>query len=153
MYVSTFLFDFIKMASRNRFILLFVLMSFTLSSQNILGKWRTIHEKTGKPISIVELYEENGKVFGKIVEILEKEHEHDLCTKCDGNEKNSPILGLTIIKNMEKVGNYYKKGTIFHPVMGRKFRCRIKFLNDPDKIQVRGYFLFLYGTQYWERIK
>ncbi len=136
--------------------LLIVIITFTtihLFSQSIIGKWRTIHESTGKPISIVELYENKGKIFGKIVEILEKEHKNDLCVKCKGDEKNKPVLGLTIIKNMEKKGNYYRKGTIFHPVMGKTFRCRIKILDNPNKIQVRGYFLFLFGTQYWERLK
>ena len=128
-------------------------MSLNLSSQSLIGKWKTRHESSGKAISVVEFFEKNGKLFGKIVEILEKEHEKDLCQRCKGEEKNKPILGLTIIKNMEKDGNYYRKGTIFHPVLGKTFRCRIKFLkNDSNKIQVRGYFLFLFGTQYWERI-
>ncbi len=133
--------------------IVFLLVMLDLSGQSILGKWKTIHEKTGKPISVVEFYENNGKIFGKIVEILEEEHKNDLCSKCSGSEKNTPILGLDIIKDMERVGKYYKKGTIFHPVMGHRFKCRIKFLDDPDKIQVRGYLLFLYGTQYWERVK
>lgn len=128
-------------------------MSLNLSSQTLIGKWKTRHESSGKPISVVEFFEKNGKVFGKIVEILEKGHKNDLCKRCKGEEKNKPILGLIIIKNMEKDGNYYRKGTIFHPVLGKTFRCRIKFLkNNSNKIQVRGYFLFLFGTQYWERI-
>lgn len=31
--------------------------------------------------------------------------------------KNKPKLGLTTIKNSEKVGKLYKKTTIFHPVI------------------------------------
>lgn len=137
-------------------ILIFIFFSFAflskIASQDILGKWRTIHETTGKPVSIVELYQKEGKIFGKIVDILEKEHKNDLCTQCKGDQKNKPVLGLDIIKNMEKVGKYYKKGTIFHPVMGKNFKCRIKLLDNNTKLQVRGYFLFLYGTQYWEKI-
>lgn len=122
-------------------------------SQSILGKWKTIHQTSKKPVSIVEFFEKDGRIFGRIDKILEKEHQDDLCKKCKGNEKNAPILGLTIIKNMEKVDGYYTNGTIFHPVLGKTFRCRIKFLpNNPNVIQVRGYFLFFFGTQYWERI-
>ena len=135
-------------------LLLFLFILLPLSSQNIIGKWKTLHEKTKKPISIVEFYKRDGKVFGKIIEILEKEHENDLCTKCAGQEKNKPVKGLNIIKNMEKFDNEYTNGTIFHPVLGKNFECKIKFDNDnPDKIRVRGYLLFFYGTQFWERIE
>ena len=86
------------MKTRFLILLVFCFLTIHLTSQNILGKWRTIHESTGKPISVVELYEQDGKIFGKIVVILEKEHEKDLCVKCKGEEKNQPVLGLTIIK-------------------------------------------------------
>ena len=157
MYVLHQIIDYSNMFLSNitykRIILISILLiSLSGKSQSIIGKWKTLHESTGKPVSIVQLYEQDGKIFGKIVEILEKEHEKDLCVKCKGEEKNKPVLGLTIIKNMEKVGKFYKKGTIFHPVLGKTFRCRIKLLDNPDRIQVRGYFLFLFGTQYWERV-
>ena len=124
-----------------------------IQSQSIIGKWRTLHEKTGKPVSIVEFYNNNGKVFGKIIDILEKEHKNDLCLKCKGSEKNTPILGLEIVKGLEKNNNEYNNGTIFHPVIGREFKCTIHFSEkDFNKIYVRGHFLFFYKTQLWERI-
>ena len=54
---------------------------------------------------------------------------------------------------MQKDGNYYRKGTIFDPEHGKKFRCRLKLTDDPDVLQVRGYVAFLYATQYWKRVK
>ncbi|WP_353777999.1 DUF2147 domain-containing protein [Winogradskyella sp. 3972H.M.0a.05] len=134
------------------FILVF-LISASVSSQTIFGKWRTIDGQSGEAKSIVEIYEEEGKVFGKIVEILNPEHKDALCEKCEGDERNQPVLGLVLIKNMIKDGKYYKKGTIFDPEHGKKFRCRIGLTDDPDVLQVRGYVAFLYATQYWQRIK
>lgn len=113
----------------------------------------TIDAQDGaKAKSIVEIYEQDGKVFGKIVEIFNDEDKDALCTKCEGDEYNQPVLGLVLIKNMIKIGKYYKKGTIFHPEHGKKFRCRLKLTEDPDVLQVRGYVAFLYATQYWLRV-
>lgn len=130
------------------------LITFSMSAQSILGKWKTVDGDTGEEKSIVEIYEEDGKVFGKIVEILNPEHKDALCEKCEGVEKDQPVLGLVLIKNMKKQGKYYKQGTIFDPERGKKFKCRLALTDDdPDVLQVRGYIAFLYATQYWKRIK
>ena len=41
-----------------RFVILFlvIILSFTLSSQSIFGKWKTIDGETGEEKSIVEIY-------------------------------------------------------------------------------------------------
>ena len=36
-------------------------------SQSILGKWKTIDDESGKEKSIVEIYENDGKIYGKII--------------------------------------------------------------------------------------
>jgi len=138
-----------------RIVLLFLVLvvSFSMSSQSIIGKWKTIDGVTGKEKSIVEIYKENGKVFGKIIEILDPKDKDALCNNCEDDEYNTPILGLVLIKNMQKIGKYYKKGSIFDPEHGKKFRCRLMLTNNPDVLQVRGYIAFLYATQYWHRIK
>ncbi len=47
-----------------------MLTVFSVSSQNVFGKWKTIDDETGDEKSIVEIYEHNGKIYGKIIEIL-----------------------------------------------------------------------------------
>jgi hypothetical protein len=37
-----------------------------LASETLVGKWNTIDEKNGKVTSEVELYEQAGKLFGKM---------------------------------------------------------------------------------------
>ncbi|GAA3613038.1 DUF2147 domain-containing protein [Flavivirga amylovorans] len=121
-------------------------------SQDIFGKWKTIDDKTEAAKSVVEIYKENGKVFGKIVDILNPDKKDALCTKCVDEEKNTPILGLVLIKNMKPDGEYYKNGTIFDPEKGKKYDCSLKLTNNPNILQVRGYIAFFYATQYWERV-
>lgn len=131
--------------------LLILLISFSVSAQDIIGKWKTIDDKTGEAKSIVEIYKKDGKIFGKIIEIFDKSKRDLPCIKCEGEDYNKPILGLDIIKNMTKEGDYYKNGTVVDPQNGKVYRLRLA-LTDDGKLQVRGYIGFFYSTQYWERV-
>lgn len=138
-----------------QFFLFLVLISFSVaSSQSVLGKWKTVDDETGEEKSVIEVYEKEGAVFGKVVEILRSDKRDALCDMCEGNEYNKPVLGLNIIKNMIASGKYYKSGTVFDPTKGKKYKCRL-FVDpeNPNKLQVRGYIGFLYATQYWIRVK
>ncbi|WP_338356249.1 DUF2147 domain-containing protein [Yeosuana marina] len=130
--------------------LLLVMMTVSAVSQSILGKWRTVDDKTGEEKSIVKIYENNGKVFGKIIEIFNPEKRNLVCKFCKGQDHNKPILGLNIIKNMEKEDDLYIGGTITDPQDGKTYSCRLK-LHDKNTLQVRGYIAFFYSTQYWKR--
>jgi uncharacterized protein (DUF2147 family) len=129
-----------------------MLMGMTLQAQSILGKWRTVDDDTGEEKSVVEIYKRNGKVFGKIIEIFDPKKRDLPCIYCEGDDYNKPILGLDIIKNMEKDGSAYKNGTITDPQDGKTYRCRLK-LEGKDTLQVRGYLAIFYSTQYWKRVK
>lgn len=133
------------------FLLFFCQMSFC---QNIFGKWKTIDDETGTEKSIVEIFEKNGKVYGKIIEILESEHRHRKCEKCEGEDKNKPILGLIIIKGLKKSDAIYEGGKITDPKNGSSYNCKIS-IEGKDKLIVRGYIgISLFGrSQTWIRQK
>ncbi len=124
-----------------------------VQAQSVTGKWKTIDDETGKPKSIVEIYEQNGKLFGKVVEILTDKKEAK-CDKCPGADKGKPIKGLTIIKGLKKDGSSYSGGTIIDPNSGKEYKCAIK-LNGSEKLDVRGYvgIQALGRTQTWIRVK
>lgn len=121
-------------------------------SQTIFGKWKTIDDETGKEKGIVEIFERNGKIFGRIIDILDIEHKHHKCEKCEGEDNNKPILGLTIIKGMKKNGNEYEGGKVLDPKNGKSYQCKIS-LEGKDKLIVRGYIgISLFGrSQTWVR--
>lgn len=129
-----------------------VLISFSVSAQDILGQWKTIDDVTGEAKSIVEIYKKDEKVYGKIIEIFDKTKRDLPCIKCEGDDYNKPILGLDIIKNMTKDGQYYKNGTVVDPQDGKVYKLRLG-LTDEGQLQVRGYIGFFYATQYWVRVK
>ena len=134
-------------------LLVVILFFFQFSfSQTIFGKWKTIDDETGKEKGIVEIFERNGKIFGRIIDILDIEHKHHKCEKCEGEDNNKPILGLTIIKGMKKNGNVYEGGKVLDPKNGKSYQCKIS-LDGKDKLIVRGYIgISLFGrSQTWVR--
>jgi uncharacterized protein (DUF2147 family) len=136
------------------FVVLVVFFATTSFSQTVIGKWKTIDDETGKAKSIVEIYERSGKIYGKILEILEEENRNRKCDLCSGVEKDKPILGMTIIKGLTKDGDEYSGGKILDPKNGKQYKCYIT-LDGKDKLKVRGYIgISLLGrTQTWARVK
>ena len=133
---------------------LFFSTIFYAQNQTIVGKWKTIDDETGKAKSIIEIYEKSGKIYGKVVEILEVEHKKDNCKNCSGEDANKPIVGLTIIKGLSKMDGGYSNGKILDPKNGKLYKCTL-MLEGNDKLKVRGYigFSLLGRTQYWYRVK
>lgn len=124
--------------------------SFTFG-QSIVGNWETYDDKTNELKSIVEIYQKGDHYFGKIKEVLAKKRQ-ELCTECEGDKKNTPIIGLVIIEDMEKDGDEFNDGTILDPESGTTYKCLLE-LENANKLKVRGYvgFSLLGRTQYWKR--
>jgi uncharacterized protein (DUF2147 family) len=131
-----------------------LLITNALYAQDIFGEWKTIDDDTGVAKSIVEIYEDNGKVFGKIKKILREDKRDKRCTKCKGDLKNQKIEGMVILKHLTKDGEEYEDGTVIDPENGKSYDAKI-WLNedDPNTLMVRGYIAFLYRTQKWKRHK
>lgn len=131
-----------------------LIVSLQLFSQKEVGVWRTVDDDTGIDKSHVEIYKRNGKLYGKIVKILDtSEGENPLCTECSGALKNKPILGMQIINGLEKRRrDWYLDNGILDPENGRTYNCKI-WLKDDNTLYVRGYVGFFYRTQEWYRVK
>ncbi len=127
---------------------------FFMSAQDVTGKWKTIDDETGEAKSIVEIYKQNGKVYGKVVEILNPAKKNATCEKCPAEAKGKPIEGLVILKGLEKDGDEYSGGTILDPNNGKVYKCLIA-LESPNELKVRGYvgFSLLGRSQYWQRVQ
>ena len=133
--------------------LLFVL-HLRAQENSVLGQWKTIDDETGDARSIVELYEEEGKIFGRIIDILNPNNKEKTCIKCEGDEKDMPLIGLNIIKGLELDDDRYEDGTIFDPEKGKTYDAKIWIEDDtPNTLKVRGYIAFLYRTQEWIRVE
>src|SRR5678816_3008811 len=62
------------------------------------GVWTTIDDATHKPKSIVEITEQNGELTGRVKEVLQSDQgPNPVCKDCEGERKNQPVTGMTII--------------------------------------------------------
>jgi hypothetical protein len=68
------------------------------------GLWQNIDPETGKPDGWFFISERNGPYEGAIVKMFLKPNDppNPVCAKCEGEQKDAPWLGLTIIKGMER---------------------------------------------------
>lgn len=121
-------------------------------AQSIIGEWKTIDDESGKPRSIVEIYEKEGKYFGKIQKLFREpgEDPDPICDECEDHRKGKKIIGMEIISDMKfnKKDNEYHKGEIMDPENGNIYDCKL-WVDDEGKLKVRGYLLFFYRTQTW----
>ena len=142
------------MIMRKMTLLLLLFTCLQMQSQTVLGKWKTIDDKTGETKSVVDIFENNGKVYGKIIEIIDATRRNKKCEKCEGIDKNKPVLGLVIIKGLTKDDDEYNGGKILDPESGNIYKCILK-LSSKDKLEVRGYmgFALIGRSQTWVRIK
>lgn len=128
-----------------RYLFIFLLsffISFT-SKADVLGFWTTIDDKTGKEKSVVQIYEEKGKIFGKVVDIFGNK---EATAKIEGTPK---IMGLQIIWDLEKNKNKYTGGKILDPQSGKIYGCEI--WEENGNLIVRGKIAFLGRNQTWKR--
>lgn len=138
-----------------KLLLLFVFFGcFQINAQTIFGKWKTIDDATGHAKSIVEIYEKGGKVYGKVVDILNPSQRNKVCDKCENENKGKPVLGLQIITGLQKDDDEYNGGKILDPESGNLYKCILK-LKEKDKLDVRGYmgFALIGRSQTWIRVK
>ena len=120
-----------------------------------VGKWTTIDDETKKPKSVIAIYEENGKLFGKIEKLFREpnEEQNPVCDKCEGALKNQPIIGMVIMRDLKKDDDEWTGGTILDPANGKTYKCKIAVEDKGKRLKVRGYVgMSLLGrTQKWNR--
>lgn len=133
---------------------LLLLLTVSINAQSILGKWNSMNEDTGKVDSVIEVYENEGKVYAKIIEVTDADRKNAVCELCEGENKNKPILGMNILTGLVKDGDEWSGGSILDPRNGKVYKCYIKLANK-NKLKIRGYIgVSIFGkTAYWERAK
>ena len=124
----------------------------SFQSNEIEDVWITQDDETGRKKSEVLLYKNNGKLYGKIINLLLEEDKGKICINCKGENKNLPIEGMVIVEGLKLNGKTWEEGTILDPKSGKTYSCYITF-DDDNTLKVRGYigFSLLGRTQKWIR--
>jgi uncharacterized protein (DUF2147 family) len=121
-----------------------------------VGVWKTIDDNSGKPRSLVRITETNGELRGKIEKLFlePSENQNPLCEKCEGNLKDQPIVGMTILTGLKKDGDEYNGGKVLDPGNGKVYNSKLSLADGGKKLNMRGYIgmPMLGRTQTWIRV-
>ena len=123
-----------------------VLLSFMASvgyaDDGVLGYWTTIDDETREAKSVVRIYEYQGKVYGRVVEVLKNK-------QARAKLPDNPLIeGLDIIWDLEKKGDRYESGEILDPKKGKVYGCEL--WREGNDLIVRGKIAFLGRNQTWK---
>ena len=118
-----------------------IISSTALAQQSPIGLWKNIDDATGKPKALIRITEANGEFSGKIEKLFREptEEQNPKCIKCEGDLKDQPIIGLTILKGLKKDDDEYNGGTILDPANGKVYKSKMKLEDGGKKLNVRGY--------------
>jgi len=121
--------------------------------EKIVGTWKAIDDKTGKPTSYVKIFKAtNGMYYGKLIDLFDEKIRNSVCTKCKDENKDKPLIGMIFMKEM-KVDGDVLRGSLVDPESGNTYYGTISFENE-NKIKLRGSLdkKGIFGrTQYWVR--
>ena len=93
--------------------------------ENIVGMWKTVDDKTGDNFAFVEIYQgDNGLYYGKIAKMLVGPG-NLVCELCEGEDKNQPLEGLVIVRDMKAIDGELREGKVLDPESGKFYYGKI----------------------------
>jgi uncharacterized protein (DUF2147 family) len=130
----------------------------TAATLSPVGTWLTIDDETNKPRSVIQIWDQDGQLEGKVVKVFYRQGEgpKDVCDKCtDPEHQNKRILGMTILWGMQQDNALqWGGGNILDPHNGKIYRCQMQLSPNNQQLAVRGYIgISLLGrSQTWLRV-
>lgn len=117
--------------------LLAVGMTASADDAAIVGRWKTLDDKTGKAMTITEVYAaKNGTYAAKIVENLGLPA---TCTECSGQYKNKPFVGIVTLWNLKPVEGGWGGGNGYKPSEDRNFKAKkVQVIDGGKKLKITG---------------
>ena len=119
--------------------------SLTTFAASIEGYWKSIDDRTGEQLSIVEIRKgADGTFRGKILYRYPVPGGVALthCTKCPPPYTNKPILGLEILSGFREdpnKANAYIDGRVLEPTSGRIYKGKAVVTGEGKRLRMRGY--------------
>jgi uncharacterized protein (DUF2147 family) len=124
------------------------------ASASPVGTWKTIDDKTHQPKSLVQITEQNGVLEGKVIKVLATDDgPNPVCKSCDGDRKDKPVEGMTIMWGLKQDGDEWNGGQILDPKNGKIYKVKLSLDGTGKKLDVHGYigFSLIGRSQTWER--
>lgn len=117
-----------------------------------VGKWKTLDDKTGKPMTVTEVYmAKNGTMAAKIVENLGLPQ---TCANCSGEYRNKPTVGLVTLWNIKQKNGAWVDGNGYKPSEDTKFKVKsVKLIDGGRKLEVTGCKAIFCRSATWVRVQ
>ena len=120
----------------------------------VAGFWEAYDD--GKPGGWFLFFEKDGMFQGALVKAFNKPGETPqlTCAKCTDERKNAPMIGLSIVRAMQRKGLAYENGNILDPRDGSVYKAKMALSPDSKQLEVRGFLgIELFGqSQIWKRL-
>jgi uncharacterized protein (DUF2147 family) len=110
-------------------ILMFISSSLLAGDQWPIGKWNMLDDFTELPEAIIQISAlKTGGFEGKIIEVFPSPDDDpvDVCKPCVGLDKNKPIIGLAVFKQLKLNAKKELVGKVLDPDSGKIYKCELK---------------------------
>jgi len=136
------------------------------AADSVEGYWLSVDEKTGKVTAGWQIYQEGGKLFGKILSLAD-EPPDTIADQCKESYSGFPVPGK--VNQMKVIGSpwifglkmdkpgLWSGGNIIDPADGKMYKCKITFHAaggkfKADTLEMRGEIGMGIGrSQYWQK--
>jgi uncharacterized protein (DUF2147 family) len=120
-----------------------------------VGLWKNIDDVSGKPKALIRISDNKGELEGRIEKLFRPagEEQNPTCGRCEGVNKDQPIIGMVFMSGLKKTGDEYSGGQILDPDNGKVYKSKLTLAEGGKKVNVRGYIgiPMLGRTQVWVR--